>query len=243
LARYRKSTNIPSFVKGDEHWALTDQGLLYWRGRALDPPENAQVIANGADLTAPTPETAQRQLTPAAPPVSADIIQLPADAGPPIMPEAPGWVQLPLALLREYDRRNGTVLVPAIVRAGISTGNIGGVGGAWGLFVPSSHRIILDAALADEAPQAIAPVLGHEADHARDTFQYGPPRTEQACYTFEITAFALQARIWASMYGPNGKPDPSTDLETELNLILSTSRTSADTLIGALKRNYQSECG
>jgi hypothetical protein len=151
--------------------------------------------------------------------------------------------QKPLALLREYDRRNGTVLVPAITQAGISVGHLGGVDGAWGLFIPSSHRIVLDESLADESPQAIAPVLGHEADHARDTFQYGPPRSEAACYTFEITAFVLEARIWASLYGPSGKPDPSTDLETELNLILQTSRTRPNTLIGSIKDNYQAECG
>ena len=49
--------------------------------------------------------------------------------------------------------------------------------------MPNSHRIVLDASLASESPQAVAAVLGHEADHARDTFQYGPPRSEAACYT------------------------------------------------------------
>src|SRR5437588_747693 len=80
---------------------------------------------------------------------AAGAIQLPADPGPPIMPEAPSWLQLPLALLREYDRRNGTVLVPSILRAGISVGDLGGADGAWGLFIPSGHRIVLDASLAN----------------------------------------------------------------------------------------------
>ena len=118
------------------------------------------------------------------------------------------------------------MLIPSIVRADISIRHLGGKDGAWGMFVPSSHRIVLDGSLASESPQAVAAVLGHEADHARDTFQYGPPRSEAACYTFEITAFALETRIWTSFYGPSGKPDPSTALEDELNLILGTSRTS-----------------
>ena len=110
------------------------------------------------------------------------------------------------------------------------------------MFVTSSHRIVLDASLANESPQAVAAVLGHEADHARDTFQYGPPRSEAACYSFEITAFALEASIWTSFYGSSGKSDASTPLEKELNLILRTSRTNAGTLIGTVKSNYQAEC-
>lgn len=241
MARYRKSTNVPSFTTGNDHWALTSRGLVHWTGRALDPPDEAEVVDETTLASAPTMPTppAARARTPIP---YADAITLPSDPGPALMSDGPSWIQSPLLLLREYDRRNGTVLLPSILRAGVSVGSLGGKDGAWGLFVPSSHRIVLDASLANESPQAVAPVLGHEADHARDTFQYGPPRSEAACYTFEITAFSLEARIWSSLYGPSGKPDPSSPLEDELNLILQTSRTQANTLIDRIKGNYQSEC-
>jgi hypothetical protein len=242
MARYRKSTNIPSFTSGDEHWALTERGLTHWKGRALDPPDDAEVIdhAELADRSAPT--DAPAPAAHASPTPYGGAIALPTDADAEILPGQPAWIQHAVALLREYDRRYATVLVPSIVRADISIGHLGGKDGAWGLFAPNSHRIVLDASLASESPQAVAAVLGHEADHARDTFQYGPPRSEAACYTFEITAFALEARIWTSFYGPSGKSYPTTPLEEELNLILRTSRVSPGMLIGSIKSNYQAEC-
>jgi hypothetical protein len=244
MARYRKSTNIPTFTRGEEHWALTERGLVHWFGRALDPPDTAEVVDDlelADRATATDPPAAAMRASPT--PYGAAITLPPDAADAEIVTGQPAWIQHAAALLREYDRRNATVLVPSIVRADISIGHLGGKDGAWGMFVPSSHRIVLDASLAGESPQAVAAVLGHEADHARDTFQYGPPRSEAACYTFEITAFALEARIWTSFYGPTGKPDPSTALEEELNLILRTSRTNAGTLIGSIKSNYQAECG
>ena len=242
MARYRKSTNIPSFTSGDEHWALTERGLTHWKGRALDPPDNAEVVDNAELADRSAPIDAPAPAVQASPTPDGGLITLPPDADAEIVPGLPAWIQQAAALLREYDRRNATVLVPSIVRADISIGRLGGKDGAWGMFVPSSHRIVLDGSLVSESPQAVAAVLGHEADHARDTFQYGPPRSEAACYTFEITAFALEARIWTSFYGPSGKPDPSTALEEELNLILQASRTSPGKLIGSIKSNYQAEC-
>jgi hypothetical protein len=44
LARYNKITNVPSFTRGFEHWALTQRGLVHWTGRELDPPDDAEVL-------------------------------------------------------------------------------------------------------------------------------------------------------------------------------------------------------
>lgn len=38
LAFYRKSTNTPTFTDGTKHWALTQTGLTFWSGAAVDPP-------------------------------------------------------------------------------------------------------------------------------------------------------------------------------------------------------------
>ena len=41
LAFYRKSTNTPTFTNGWDHWAWTSEGLVYWTGSAVDPPDSA----------------------------------------------------------------------------------------------------------------------------------------------------------------------------------------------------------
>src|SRR5712691_11418064 len=41
LAYYRNGVNIPSFVDGLEHWALTERGLVHWIGDVVDPPGTA----------------------------------------------------------------------------------------------------------------------------------------------------------------------------------------------------------
>ena len=47
LAFYCKSTNIPTFTNGWEHWGWTVDGLVFWPGESIDPP--------GVVSPAPTP--------------------------------------------------------------------------------------------------------------------------------------------------------------------------------------------
>src|SRR5438128_6192367 len=60
LLYWRKSTNIPTFINGAEHWALRDTQALHWATDKVDPPEDAQVgpVPGGsAPLGAPQPTT------------------------------------------------------------------------------------------------------------------------------------------------------------------------------------------
>ena len=237
LARYRKGSNTPSFTSGSEHWALTGRGFVYWTGRALDPPEDATVLETPDEAQAAQERPTPPALATAIP--SASRIRLPAEDPGEVIPGLPRWLQKALILLQEYDRWNGTVLVPSIARTAVAARPLGG---AWGMFVPRTRILLVDTSLASESPEAVATVLAHEADHAVDTFHYGPPANSVGCYTFEISAFALQARVWESLQGPSGKPDPQTPLEEELNLILKQARTNAGALIEALKSNYRDEC-
>jgi len=50
LGYVRKTTGIPVFTDGRQHWALTDK-LLYWTTGEVDPPSTATVL----DLT-PVPQ-------------------------------------------------------------------------------------------------------------------------------------------------------------------------------------------
>src|SRR5215831_14462709 len=37
-AYYRTDANVPAFTDGWDHWALTEDGLVYWTGDVVDPP-------------------------------------------------------------------------------------------------------------------------------------------------------------------------------------------------------------
>ena len=39
LAFYRVSTNMPTFTDGWNHWGLTPDGVVYWTGGSIDPPQ------------------------------------------------------------------------------------------------------------------------------------------------------------------------------------------------------------
>lgn len=49
LAFYRLNTNTPTFTNGSEHWALTANGLVYWTGDSIDPPDDAAPPPVSAD--------------------------------------------------------------------------------------------------------------------------------------------------------------------------------------------------
>jgi hypothetical protein len=67
LAFWRKSTNLPSFTNGIDHWALTSAGLLYWSGASIDPPDDAQVGFAHPCLANHTCQPAVTAVAPAAP--------------------------------------------------------------------------------------------------------------------------------------------------------------------------------
>jgi hypothetical protein len=231
LARYRKATNVPTFVGGQEHWALTERGLVYWSGGGLDPPVNATVLGQ------PLPEpTAPARTTPIAVDVRASVALLRPATGA----GDPSWLDKAIELLREYDRKHGTLLTTALERTRIVVARLPG---AWAAFIPRIRTITLDPVLQTEAPEAVATVLGHEAMHASDQLLYGGATTEVACYSYEISAFRLQALLWQSFHGTAGKLDPSTDLEDELNDVLRRAQSDAGGLITSIHKRYADQCG
>src|SRR5579859_3575727 len=64
LARYRKTSNVPTFTSGSEHWALTDRGLVHWSGGGLDPPAApAQAATSDPPTSTTAPEDASASPT------------------------------------------------------------------------------------------------------------------------------------------------------------------------------------
>jgi hypothetical protein len=230
LARYSLATNTPIFSSGAEHWALTSDGLVYWVGRSADVPGDAQIALAGG-VSRPASE----------PPVSIAATPSPAVAAEAAPHRAADWLQRPLQLLAEYDRRHGTILDKVIENSNVVVLQLPG---AWAAYVPKLRTITLDPVLQSESPEAVATVLAHEAQHAVDSKLNGRTRSDRdiMCYTWEISAFRLQAAVWQSFYGDHGKPNPATELEEELNEILLKARTDSWQLTTNIRERYRDQC-
>jgi hypothetical protein len=242
MAWYRHATNTPTFMQNDEHWALTEQGLVQWKGMTLDPPADAEVVGGDTPLMArqtvadggPTPAP-----VPSAPP-------LPVLDGSVRLrgPGQPEWLEGPLHLLWGYDKVNGTMIVPTLRNLPVGVGPLltGLASPAFGAYLPQTNQIEVDSTVpTHESDFAIAALLAHEASHAMDHHN-GMPNTQAACYTTEISAHNLESRVWAAFYGPNGDPDAHTALELQENEQLKGMQTSAATEINGLINDYLGQC-
>ena len=85
---------------------------------------------------------------------------------------------------------------------------------------PSINQINLASELRYANPKALAAVLTHEGTHWQD-YQGGLPigTLTRACIESEVRAFNNEASMWRYFY-PNGKSDPLSELETDLNNML-----------------------
>jgi tetratricopeptide (TPR) repeat protein len=200
-----------------------DAALREFATAASIDPDRGEANAALRALTAPVAPAPEPAATAVAPPVQAD----------------PAWLERALQLVRAYDRQHGTVLYTALQRTRIV---VLPTRGAWAAFVPRLRTITLHPVLQTETPEAVASVLAHEAQHAVDMYLNGLSPTEVACYTYEISAFHLEAAVWQSLEGPAGKPNPSTALEKELNQILMYARTDATRLLSDIQAQYEDQC-
>ena len=57
LAFYRMATNTPTFTNGNEHWGLTESGLVTWTGNDIDPPGVVVPAATAPPSPAPVGAT------------------------------------------------------------------------------------------------------------------------------------------------------------------------------------------
>jgi hypothetical protein len=187
-------------------------------------------IADGIDSNRGDAKAALRALMPSLTPTPAPSITGQAD---------PLWLDRAVALIRGYDRRYGTVLATALGRTRIVVLH---ERGAWAAFVPRLRTITLDPVLETEEPEAVATVLAHEAQHAADMYLNGFLPTEAACYSYEISAFHIQAAMWQSLQGTAGTTNPRTKLERELNQILALARRDPARLLSDIRGGYEDQC-
>jgi hypothetical protein len=93
--------------------------------------------------------------------------------------------------------------------------------------------------------RALAAYLVHEATHAWEheqglTLAVG---ATAACFEAELRAFRNQARLWEIFHGPQGKGEPGSDAERELNEIQQLLKQDPEQLKLRLVRLYGDQCG
>ncbi len=116
-----------------------------------------------------------------------------------------------------------------------------GVAGSYNL---RSNLITYNSVFRAQDPHNLAAVMGHEGQHAFDYFTFGPPRTENECYEFELRGFATGAALWKAWYGPGGKPNPANNFERFQNDVQADFETNGGRrVIDFIRGAYAEECG
>lgn len=93
--------------------------------------------------------------------------------------------------------------------------------------------------------RALAAYLAHEATHAWE-HQQGltlPVGQSAACFEAELRAFRNQVRLWEIFHGPQGKAEPGSDAERELNEIQRMLKEEPEQLKLRLVELYGDQCG
>lgn len=104
---------------------------------------------------------------------------------------------------------------------------------------PPKRSIVISSALSRSDPKALAALIVHEGAHLKDDLAGRDNRTVEACFQFEIRAFAQQSLAWQAFYGPNGKPQPKDELDTWLNSWLATHRQGSNDLDKRVREFYR----
>ena len=155
LAFFRRATNTPIFTNGDEHWALTADGLVYWTSDSADPPDDATPV----DATPPTIPPLAAKPTPSSPAPSSPA---PSSPGPTTPPPASSPTASPPQSLADIAAK----VTPSIVEVVTATTEGSGVRVAAGVL--TNAHVVANAHSLQIAPSdgrtGSATVLKFDAD-------------------------------------------------------------------------------
>jgi hypothetical protein len=115
--------------------------------------------------------------------------------------------------------------------------------GIYARYSVQRRTIEIDSRWAEATPETLAAVIAHEATHAEDAVSgYLATGGTRACIDSEVRAFHTAARFWLGHFGPAGKPQASTDLERQLNLIAQRERADPASLETVIRQTYTGQC-
>jgi hypothetical protein len=115
--------------------------------------------------------------------------------------------------------------------------------GMYARYSVQRRTIEIDSRWTDAEPETLAAVLAHEATHAQDAVSgYLATGGASACIDSEVRAFRASARFWLAVFGPSGKPEPTSDLERQLNLIAQREQLDPPSLEAVVRQTYTGQC-
>ena len=115
--------------------------------------------------------------------------------------------------------------------------------GVYARYSVARHVVEIDQRWTDADTVTLSAVIAHEATHAQDAVNgYLATGGTSACIDSEVRAFRTSAHFWSAVFGPSGKPEPTTDLEHQLNLIAQREQLNPTSLEAVVRQTYTGQC-
>jgi hypothetical protein len=115
--------------------------------------------------------------------------------------------------------------------------------GVYARYSVAKHVIEIDERWVDTDEVTLAAVISHEATHVQDAVSgYLSSGGASACIDSEVRAFRTSALFWVDQYGRSGKPEPSNELERQLNSIADRQLRDPGGLEDLVRQTYSPQC-
>jgi hypothetical protein len=115
--------------------------------------------------------------------------------------------------------------------------------GVYARYSVARHVIEIDQRWTDSDAITLAAVIAHEATHAQDAVSgYLATGGAGACIDSEVRAFTTSAVFWINQYGAAGKPEPTTELDRQLNSIADRQMNDPSGLEALVRQTYSQQC-
>lgn len=115
--------------------------------------------------------------------------------------------------------------------------------GVYARYSVARQVIEIDDRWTDADTTTLAAVIAHEATHASDAVSgYLATGGASACIDSEVRAFRTSALFWIAEYGAAGKPEPTTDLDRQMNSIAQRQLLDPQGLEALVRQTYSQQC-
>lgn len=115
--------------------------------------------------------------------------------------------------------------------------------GVYARYSVARQVIEIDDRWTDAETTTLAAVLAHEATHASDAVSgYLATGGTSACIDSEVRAFRTSALFWIAEFGAAGKPEPTTELDRQMNSIAERQLLDPQGLDALVRETYTQQC-
>jgi hypothetical protein len=115
--------------------------------------------------------------------------------------------------------------------------------GVYARYSVARQVVEIDDRWTDADTVTLAAVIAHEATHASDAVSgYLATGGTSACIDSEVRAFRTSALFWIAEFGAAGKPEPTTDLDRQMNSIAQRQLLDPLGLEALVRETYTQQC-